>query len=261
MRQRRQAQEEAVAKALEERDEGSTPLVLHLSSYPSLQGALRSLPSSTGISGLGSLPRPLLGILFAAGWCDDCQAFVPLLERLLAYHQDQVRGPLQTHQQHQNAQSSEQRRSPLGDMAIVYVSSDRSAGEMGAFKPAGFDEVPFSELEQRCRLKLEVGVCAKKEVDDEDNRLRLLREPLRQDGGRVEIVAGLTASRRKHGIPTLVLVEAATGRVLTDQAAEHINQAFQEHGSSEAAACQSVLELWGGLARAAAQLRPTPRPQ
>jgi hypothetical protein len=212
-----------------------------------------------------------VGILFAAGWCDDCQAFVPLLQELCRYHRQVMM--VEADQTLQRPSSPSSPASPLSailpDLAVVYVSSDRSTEEMMAFKPPEFLQVPFERVEERCRLKLELGACARKEIDDEDNRLRLSNEePVMTPQHRVEIVPGMTPSKRRHGIPTLVWVEAGTGLIVTDMAAEHIsgrataaqqklNTPTEGEGAKEEKEVEgkvawerSVLELWGNLLRA-----------
>lgn len=155
-----------------------------VATYPSLREAFINISSSSSSSSSGS---GLVGLLFAAGWCDDCQAFVPLLQKFVEINQQNDRNG--------------------NGLAIVYVSSDRTQEEMGRFKPVGWMEVPFENRPERIRLKRQVGACAKKELDDPD--------------------LGMTAEDRRHGIPALVLIERATGRVVAQSGVDMVTTAMK----------------------------------
>jgi nucleoredoxin len=83
---------------------------------------------------------------------------------------------------------------------IYYVSSDTSENEMLQFKPPCMFHIPFSYDETRSQLKRKFAVCAQKEMND----------------------LGIGMSERKHGIPTLILLNAATGKILAEHATEDI---------------------------------------
>jgi nucleoredoxin len=124
-----------------------------------------SLPAPTG--------APLLGLLFAAAWCDDCWGAVPALDGVL-------------------------RRQDGGERLIdvVYVSSDASEQQMANFKPDSMLALPYAAEEERSDLKRTYGVCAKKEME------------------------GLGMKERKHGTPTLLLIDSETGKVLRENAVD-----------------------------------------
>ena len=139
--------------------------VLHFDDYPSL-ALFRS-------------SAPILGLYFAAGWCDDTQKFTPLLEHIVAV--DVATAPQLLH--------------------IVYISSDRTEGDLLAYKPSGFSLVPYDCVEERSRLKRTFRTCAKKEVDE----------------------IRLSLQDREFGIPALVLLESASGRVFNHLAADEVS--------------------------------------
>jgi thiol-disulfide isomerase/thioredoxin len=159
-----------------------------VTTYPSLNGAFNSSASSS--------PSPtdgLVGILFAAGWCDDCQAFVPLLQTFVELNQKLER----------EGQDGSRR-----SLNVVYVSSDRSREEMEQFKPAAWMEVPYEQAQERIQLKRHFGACAKKELDDP--------------------ILGMTVHDRRHGIPTLVLVETSTGQIVSENGVDMVAKAMKE---------------------------------
>lgn len=141
---------------------------LMTSQYPSLQEALSR--------------APILGLYFAAGWCDDCWEATPLLEKVLL---------------------RQQKMENFGDndklLEVVYVSSDKSAAEMAKFKPKSFLEIPYTAQDEIVRLKRFFSTCAKKEMDQ----------------------VGITEDQRKHGTPTLILIESASGRILSEDGVDH----------------------------------------
>jgi thiol-disulfide isomerase/thioredoxin len=99
---------------------------------------------------------------------------------------------------------------------IVYVSSDTSAEEMAAYKPDQFSAVPWEAEQERSSIKRLFGTCTGKE-----------RESL-----------GISEADRKHGTPTLILLDARSGSILTESGAEQVE-------SMESA--ESVLEEWKSL--------------
>jgi thiol-disulfide isomerase/thioredoxin len=109
--------------------------------------------------------KPLVGLYFAASWCDDSVAANPAVAKFHGTHQD--------------------------ILDIVYVASDQSQKEMDGFAPATFVKIPFENVKERTQLKQHFAVCAAKE-----------REALKID-------------KRKHGIPTLIVLDSVTGAVIT----------------------------------------------
>jgi thiol-disulfide isomerase/thioredoxin len=83
------------------------------------------------------------------------------------------------------------------EIRIHYISSDRTAEEMANYyNKTVFGVVPFDKVSERSALKRHFLTCAKKEMD----------------------TVGI--KERQHGIPTLIVLEAATGRVLTTAGVE-----------------------------------------
>jgi thiol-disulfide isomerase/thioredoxin len=99
---------------------------------------------------------------------------------------------------------------------IVYVSSDTSAKEMAAYKPEQFSVVPWEAKQERSSIKRFFGTCAGKE-----------RESL-----------GMALADRKHGTPTLILLDTHSGLILTESGVEQVE-------SMESV--ESVLEEWQSI--------------
>jgi thiol-disulfide isomerase/thioredoxin len=85
---------------------------------------------------------------------------------------------------------------------IVYVSSDTCAEEMAAYKPEQFSAVPWEAEQERSSIKRFFGTCTGKE-----------RELL-----------GISQTDRKHGTPTLFLLDAQSGSVLTESGVEQVER-------------------------------------
>ena len=66
---------------------------------------------------------PLVGLLFAASWCDDCWETVPLVEQVAA-------------------------ASPQV-MTVYYISSDRTAEQMQEYCSSVFGNIPFAQEKER----------------------------------------------------------------------------------------------------------------
>jgi nucleoredoxin len=103
------------------------------------------------------------------------------------------------------------------DVQVVYISSDTSEAEMKENVPSSFSVVPFDCEEERADLKRHFGACAAKE-----------RGPL-----------GMTPEERKFGIPTLIILEKATGTVVTSGAVDDI---MGSNGESVVGKWKSMLE-------------------
>jgi thiol-disulfide isomerase/thioredoxin len=82
---------------------------------------------------------------------------------------------------------------------IVYVSSDMDEESMARYKPGVFKEISFEQKDERDALKRHFGVCAMKEM-------RALK---------------MNSYERRHGIPTLILLDSSTGRIITEEGVEN----------------------------------------
>lgn len=131
---------------------------------------------------------PLMGLLFAASWCDDCEMAMPIIKEFAAAN--------------------------TNDIQFVYIASDKTEEEMKQFVPSTFEVVPFENEEERSSLKRHFGACAAKE-----------REPL-----------GMSEQDRKHGIPTLIVLDTATGTIVTSNGVDDIEKSNGD----------SVVEKWKG---------------
>ncbi|CAB9508664.1 nucleoredoxin-like [Seminavis robusta] len=100
---------------------------------------------------------------------------------------------------------------------LVYVSSDNSEEQLKGNLPSeGWGFVPFENVEERSNLKRHFGSCAAKEVS----------------------TLNMKPEDRKSGIPTLILLEAKTGKVLTRDGVDDI----MGEGGTEAA-----INKWKGM--------------
>jgi thiol-disulfide isomerase/thioredoxin len=97
---------------------------------------------------------------------------------------------------------------------IIYVSSDTSEIEMLKFKPTDLKYIPFDAVQERSELKRKFRTCAAKEMNS------------------------LGLADRKNGIPTLILLESSTGRIVTENGVDHV----MKSGSPE-----SVLDGWRSM--------------
>ena len=136
---------------------------------------------------------PILGLLFAAAWCPDCNNSSGVVSAVGRIAAEQAR-----------------------TVDCVYVSSDTTEAEMLDFKPKSMRHIPFDNVELRTALKRQFRTCAAKEVSD---------------------VLGSNIPR-EHGIPTLILIDTETGRVLTTNGVNDVM-----HAESPA----QVLRKWNGM--------------
>ena len=83
------------------------------------------------------------------------------------------------------------------NLSIVYVSSDTTESQMMNYVPIGWMTVPFGQVEERTELKREFGACAGKE-------------------------AGPLSISRKFGIPTLIVVQSNSGKILTTDGVDDV---------------------------------------
>ena len=79
---------------------------------------------------------------------------------------------------------------------LIYVSSDKTSEDMAGVVVEGWGSIPFDKEEERSNLKRHFGACAAKEMEE----------------------LGMTKEERKSGIPTLILIEKVSGKVLTTDA-------------------------------------------
>ena len=176
--------------AAKKSDATTVPAVVSLSLLEELHVSSSSSTSSK--------TRPILGLLFAASWCPDCNAssgVVSAVGRVAAEHSRTV-------------------------LDLVYVSSDTSEAELLQFKPQSMRHVPFDNVELRTALKRQFRTCASREVGD------------------VLVSGGGHVLQRVHGIPTLILLDTATGRVLTTNGVEDVMNADSP---------SQVLRKWKGM--------------
>ena len=75
---------------------------------------------------------------------------------------------------------------------VIYISSDTDETSIQQFKPSSMLHIPHSAVEERTRIKQQYSTCAAKEMS-------VLKIP-----------------SRKHGIPTLILINAMTGTILSE---------------------------------------------
>ena len=129
---------------------------------------------------------PMIGLYFCASWCPDCTAVTPALQKVMETI-------------HSNKGEDHQQQPPF-NLELFYVSSDTSAESMASYKPRIFQEIPFNALDERVALKQYFGTCAMKEM----NQLHIQR------------------TDRKHGIPTLILIETRTGKIVTENGLQNI---------------------------------------
>jgi nucleoredoxin len=121
---------------------------------------------------------PILALYFSSAWCDDSQA-----------SHEHVANAFQAQYQHRDSSSQ-----PLWD--LVYVSSDTSAEEMASNLKPGWHYIPFDDEELRSNVKRYFGICAKREME----------------------ILGIAAEQRKGGIPSLILIDLLSQRVLHEDA-------------------------------------------
>jgi nucleoredoxin len=139
----------------------------------------------------------IIGLYFCASWCPDCIAATPKLVKII------------------EASNDNDTKTATKFIDVFYISSDRSIEEMNKYKPSCFSEVHYSDVDLRTSLKKHFGTCAMKEVSE----------------------LGMNIADRKHGVPTLILIDNKSGRVLTENGLSY--------GSS--ASSQKVLSDWQSL--------------
>lgn len=97
-----------------------------------------------------------------------------------------------------SSQQSQQKNNRNLLLDVVYIASDESVEQMLSFQPNNMKHVPFTNVEERQHLKKRYQTCAQREMTE------------------------LGLSTRRHGLPTLLLVNAQTGEVLLEDAVEDV---------------------------------------
>jgi thiol-disulfide isomerase/thioredoxin len=100
-------------------------------------------------------------------------------------------------------------------LKVIYISSDTDEMSIQQFKPSSMLHIPHSAVEERTRIKQQYSTCAAKEM------------------------GALQIPSRKHGIPTLILINALTGTILSEDGVEDV--------MDPATTDQQVLDRWKGL--------------
>lgn len=183
-----------------------------------LEAKFPSLARYFGRQQQGAGGVDIVGLYFAAGWCPDCStAVTPAVGQVAA------------------AAAREAREGGDEDVAkakIVWVGSDRSEKEIVESKPNdSVDHVPYGSAEERAALKRHFGTCASKE-----------REEL-----------GMSVDQRKHGLPTLILIDAKTQSILTEDGVDTLlvtDDGGNEMGEKKTPTARSsvaVLKAWKAL--------------
>ncbi len=146
----------------------------------------------------------ILALYFSSAWCDDSQASHEHVTEVFKTQQLQEDG------------------SPDVLIDLIYVSSDTSAEELQGNLEDGWKFIPFEQEELRSNIKRHFGICAKKEME----------------------ALGITLEERKGGIPTLILIESKSCKVLTTDA---ISQVIGE------SRLENPLSFWKSLLLATAE--------
>jgi thiol-disulfide isomerase/thioredoxin len=100
-------------------------------------------------------------------------------------------------------------------LQIVYISSDVDEETIQQFKPSTMLHIPYDAVEERRNIKRKYNACAAKEMEILDMQ-----------------------QTRVHGIPTLILLKASTGAILTENGVEDVMNSSTP---------DQVLEQWKNL--------------
>jgi len=102
---------------------------------------------------------------------------------------------------------------------LMYVSSDNTNEQLEAYVPSDkWGIIPFEDEEARSNLKRHFGACASKETES----------------------LGMSSEDRKSGLPTLILLEKASGKILTRNGVDDITA---QNGSNGAAVVQKWKDM------------------
>jgi thiol-disulfide isomerase/thioredoxin len=148
----------------------------------------------------------IIGLYFCSSWCPDCIAATPGLVKVI---------------QDSKATNSTSNLIENKLIDVFYISSDRTKEEMENYKPSCMLDIPYEDSAVRTLLKKRYGVCAMKEVSE----------------------LGMLPSDRKHGIPTLVLINNTTGQVLTENGLSYLSSTT----APETPSSEKILSDWKSL--------------
>jgi thiol-disulfide isomerase/thioredoxin len=166
-----------------------------------VHSSITELLPSIDFTTVASIQKPpkVIGLPFAAKWCPDCTNVVPAIGKVMEVP---VAADVST-----TAKATDDNKNWLQK---IYVSSDVDELSIQQFKPKHILHVPFDAIMERTKLKQKFAVCAAKEI-----------------------------TTRRHGIPTLLLLNAALGNVRSETGVDDvINNIATEFNP------QSVLNLW-----------------
>ena len=150
-----------------------------------------------------SLALPLqtsrvLGIYFASSWCPDC---IPVTPKLKTFYNEGLKLPFSSTKSSSLADPNESKY-----FEVVYISSDNNAKQMEDYYNgchASWSFVPYSNSDELKAIKRYFGVCAGKEAPG-----LAMTEP----------------GMRKSGIPTLLLLDSRTDKIISRGGVDDILQ-------------------------------------
>ena len=118
----------------------------------------------------------MVGLYFASSWCPDCTPVTPALKSVY---------------------ESQPTDSEKKNFEVVYISSDNSAEQMESsmkMSHGKWSSIPFSEQNELADIKRKFGACAAKEAPG---------------------LSLLGPGRRKFGIPTLIVIDCESEKIIT----------------------------------------------
>jgi len=128
----------------------------------------------------------LVGLYFAASWCPMSTPITNKMSDIFSSGtsslQERILSPLKPHIAHENIVRK--------DLAIVYVSSDKSETDMKKYSKSNWINVPF-DSDDRDNLKRHFRTCAQVEMEE------------------------LGIERRRLEIPSLIIIDSVTHGVLS----------------------------------------------
>jgi thiol-disulfide isomerase/thioredoxin len=176
---------------------------------PMVHSSITELLPSIDFTTASSIQQPpkVIGLLFAAKWCPNCTNVIPAIGKVMEVA---VAADVST-----TAKATDDDKNWL---QMIYISSDVDELSIQQFKPKYILHVPFDAIMERTKLKQKFAVCAAKEMTT------------------------LQITTRRHGIPTLLLLNAATGTVVSETGVDDVmnNIAIESNP-------QAVLDQWEQL--------------
>ena len=145
-----------------------------------------------------SLAQPMasskvMGLYFAASWCPDCTGVTPIINTMF-----KVATSSSSSLDHNNNNNlHNDNDTDIHSLSMVYISSDTTEAQMTKYVPNGWATVPFAHVEERTGLKRDFGTCSGSE-------------------------AGPLKVSRKFGIPTLIVIQSDTGKILTTKGVDDV---------------------------------------